>query len=92
VLKLGRPESFERVRKTAVQAVEKGADAICFGCMALNDHAPRLSESLEETHPGVLVIHPAMAVIRLAELIVGMGLSHSKRSYPLPLKEITFPS
>ncbi len=91
VLRLRRPESFERVRETAVQAVENGADAICFGCMALNDHAPRLSESLENTHPGVLVIHPAMAVIRLAELLVGMGLSHSKRSYPRPLKEIVFP-
>ncbi len=91
VLRLGRPESFERVRETAVQAIENGADAICFGCMALNDHAPRLSESLTETHPGALVIHPAMAVIRLAELLVGMGLSHSKRSYPFPLKEIVFP-
>ena len=91
VLRLRRPESFEKIRETAVQAVENGADAICFGCMALNDHAPRLSESLGETHPGVLVIHPAMAVIRLAELLVGMGLSHSKRSYPLPLKEIVFP-
>jgi hypothetical protein len=59
--------------------------------MALNDHAPRLSESLAGSHPGVLVIHPALAVIRFAELVVGMGLSHSKRSYPLPLKEITFP-
>jgi allantoin racemase len=91
VLKLGRPESFERVREAAVHAIENGADAICFGCMALNDHAPRLSESLAGSHPGVLVIHPALAVIRFAELVVGMGLSHSKRSYPLPLKEITFP-
>jgi allantoin racemase len=70
VLKLRRPESFERVRETAIQAVEKGADAICFGCMALNDYATGLSESLMETHPGILVIHPAMAVIRLAELFV----------------------
>jgi len=91
VLKLRRPESFERVRKTAIQAVEEGADAICFGCMALNDHATKLSESLQETHPGVIVIHPAKAVIRLAETLVGMGLSHSKRSYPSPLKEINFP-
>jgi hypothetical protein len=59
--------------------------------MALNDHAPRLSESLAVSHPGVLVIHPAMAVIRLVELFVGMGLNHSKRSYPHPMKEITFP-
>jgi allantoin racemase len=91
VLKLRRPESFERVRETAIQAVENGANAICFGCMALNDHATKLAKSLQEIHPGVLVIHPAMAVIRLAELIVEMGLSHSKRSYPFPRKEIVFP-
>ena len=91
VLKLRRPESFEKVRETAVQAVEDGADAICFGCMALNDHASKLSESLKETHPGVIVIHPAKAVIHLAETLVGMALSHSKRSYPLPRKEVTFP-
>jgi len=91
VLKLGRPESFERVKETAIHAIENGADAICFGCMALNDHAPRLSESLAESHPGVLVIHPGMAAIRLAELLVGMGLTHSKRSYPPPPKKITFP-
>jgi len=90
VLKLGRPESFDKVRETAVRTIEEGADAICFGCMALNDHATRLSESLAESHPGALVIHPARAVIRLAELIVEMGLSHSKRSYPPPRKEIKF--
>ena len=91
VLKLGKPESFGKVRETAIKAIENGADAICFGCMALNDHAPRLSESLAEPHPGVLVIHPGMAAIRLAELLVGMGLTHSKRSYPPPPKKITFP-
>ena len=91
VLKLGRPESFVRVRETAIQAIKNGADAICFGCMALNDHAPKLSESLAGSNPGVLVIHPAMAAIRLAELVVEMGLSQSKRSYPLPLLEIAFP-
>jgi allantoin racemase len=92
VLKLGKPESFGKVRETAIKAIENGADAICFGCMALNDHAPRLSESLAESHPGILVIHPGMAVIRLAELLVGMGLTHSKKSYSPPRKRITFPS
>jgi len=90
VLKLGRPESFDNVRETAARSIEEGTDVICFGCMALNDHATRLSESLAESHPGALVIHPARAVIRLAELIVEMGLSHSKRSYPPPRKEIKF--
>jgi len=91
VLRLGKPESFGKVRETAITAIEEGADAICFGCMALNDHAPRLAESLAESHPGALVIHPGMAAIRLAELLVGMGLTHSKRSYPHPPKKVTFP-
>jgi allantoin racemase len=89
VLQLGKPESFEQVLETAV---EDGADAICFGCMALNDHADRLSEALSSTHPGALVIHPGRAAIRVAELLVEMGLSHSKRSYPAPRKEVRFPS
>ena len=91
VLELGKPENFERVRETAVVSIEEGgADAICFGCMGLNDQASPLAEELEKFHPGVLVIHPGRAVIRLAELIVGMGLSHSKRSYPFPPKEVRF--
>jgi len=91
VLQLGRPESFDQVLGTTVKAVERGADAICFGCMALNDHADRLSKALSVTHPGALVIHPGRAAIRVAEVLVGMGLTHSKRSYPLPRKGIRFP-
>jgi len=59
--------------------------------MALNDHAYRLSEALSSAHPETLVIHPRKAVIRVAELLVEMGLSHSKRSYPTPRKEVRFP-
>jgi len=90
VLELRRPESFEQVRETAERSIEEGAEAVCFGCMAINDHATRLSESLAVSHPGALVIHPARAAIRLAELLVETGLSHSKQSYPRPRKEIKF--
>ncbi len=78
--------------ETAVTAVEDGADSLCFGCMALNEHADRLGEALSRTHPETLVIHPRKAAIRFAELLVEMGLSHSKRSYPTPIKEVSFPS
>ena len=37
------------------------------------------------------LLEAGMAAIRLAELLVGMGLTHSKRSYPPPQKKITFP-
>jgi len=91
VLELREPPAFEKVLSTAVDAVENGADALCFGCMALNDHAEALQEKVNNDYPGVLVIHPARAVIRVAEMLVNMSLSHSKRSYRRPPKEISFP-
>ena len=91
VLELRKPESFAKVYETAVTAVEKGCESICFGCMALSDHSEHLQEELDKTYPGILVINPARAVIKLSELIVEMGLSHSKMSYPYPPKEIIFP-
>lgn len=91
VLELGKPQSYEKVREAAVSGVEDGADAVCLGCMAMNDHADRLRGDLRETHPGVVVIHPGKAVIRMAELLVATGLTHSKRSYPPPPKDVVFP-
>ena len=58
--------------------------------MALTDHAEPLSKALAKSYPGVIVIHPGQAAVRLTELLVGMGLSHSKRSYPYPSKEVSF--
>jgi len=91
VLELREPEGFQRVLETAMEAVEDGADAICFGCMALNDHSDTLQEELDQHFPGVMVIHPGMAVIRQTELIVELGYTHSKLSYPSPPKPIEFP-
>lgn len=91
VLELLKEESYGAVKETAMACVEEdGADAICFGCMALTDHFEPLSKELGKSHPGVVVIHPGQAALRFAELIVGMGLSHSKRSFPLPRKKVSF--
>jgi len=91
VLELMKAESFERVKKAVVACIEEdGAHAICFGCMAYTDHVPPLSEALSKSHPGVVVIHPGQAALHLAELTVGMGISHSKRSYPFPRKKVSF--
>ena len=92
VLRLGRPESYRRVKNTAVASIEEGgANAICFGCMGMDNHAERLAKDLEGSHSGVLVISPGKSAIRLAELMVHMGLSHSKRSFPFPPKDVKFP-
>jgi allantoin racemase len=91
VLELLKKESFAAVKETAISAIdEDGADAVCFGCMALVGHTESLSRALAKSHPGILVIHPGQAVLLLAELFVKMGISHSKRSYPPPLKKISF--
>ena len=58
--------------------------------MALNDHSERLQEELNKIYDGVLVVNPGKAVIRLTELLVKLGYSHSKRSYPFPPKPIIF--
>ncbi len=91
VLELREPEGFQKVLETSIQAVEDGADAICFGCMALNDHTEKLQEELDKHFTGVKVIHPGKAVIRLTELLVDLEYTHSKLSYPNPPKEIRFP-
>ncbi len=73
VLELGRPESYPAVKETAVESLEDGADAVCFGCMALNDHVDRLANEL-----------------KTAEALVGLGITHSRLSYPKPPKPVRF--
>jgi allantoin racemase len=92
VLELREPEGFQMVLDTSIQAVEDGADSICFGCMALNDHSDKLQEELDSLFTGIKVIHPGKAVIRLTELIIELGYTHSKLSYPSPPKPIRFPA
>lgn len=91
VLELGNPESYEAVKETVVESIEDGADAVCFGCMALNDHVDRLMEELRADYPGVVVIHPGRTTIRLAEALVNLGLTQSRLSYPQPPKPVNFP-
>lgn len=91
VLDLGKPESFGRVLETAISSIEEsGADAVCLGCMAMNDYIDPLVERLSGSHPDVVVVHPGKAAIGMVELIVGMGLSHSKKNYHYPPKRVGF--
>ncbi len=92
VLELRKPSSFTMICDTVMEGVIDGADSICLGCMALNDHTETLQKKLEKEAHGVLVIHPGKAVIKITELILNLNLSHSKLSYPKPPKEVTFPS
>lgn len=90
VLELGKKESFNKILETVIESIKKGAEAICFGCMAMNDHAEKIANELSKLYPGVLVIHPGKSVIKIAELLIELNISHSKQSYPNPPKKIKF--
>ena len=88
VLELGRPESYDAVKETVIESIEDGADAVCFGCMALNNHVDNLTEELRESHPGATIVHPGRTSIRLAEMLVELNLTQSRFTYPSPPKPV----
>ncbi|MEA4847188.1 MAG: aspartate/glutamate racemase family protein [Clostridiaceae bacterium] len=70
--------SLEAARKARD---EDGADCIVLGCMSLA-FAGFDKEASKEL--GIPVINPAMASLKVLETLVAMGISQSKRAYPMP--------
>lgn len=58
---------------------EGGADSLVLGCGSMSFFAERLQEDL-----GLPCINPLRVGLRMCELLVGSGLTHSKRSHPFP--------
>ena len=86
VLELGRDpaRTFERMAAAGRELVEqRGADTLVLGCMSMAflDVTAELEAEL-----GVPVVNPARSALKVAEALVGSGLRHSKRAYPLPPK------
>ena len=52
---------------------------ICMGSTTMHQAVPYLSERLP-----VPVINPGPLTYKLAELMLGLGLSHSRKAYPRP--------
>jgi allantoin racemase len=86
VLDLARDREvvLERVSEVARAAVrEDGADVFVLGCMSMgfvgitDDVGKRLE---------LPVVNPVVAALKTAEMVVAMGLSHSKAAYPIPPK------
>lgn len=77
-----RDATFERLVEVSHQSIEEDrADVLILGCGTLSFRAAELQERL-----GIPVINPLQVTLRMAELLVASGLSHSKRSHPLPPK------
>jgi allantoin racemase len=86
VLELGRDpaRTFERMAAAGRELVEqRGADTLVLGCMSMAflDVSAQLESEL-----AVPVVNPARSALKVAEALVGSGLRHSKRAYPLPPK------
>ena len=82
VLELG-DESYEAVVEACERAIAEGADTLVLGCMSMAflGVAERLSAQL-----GVPVINPARTSLRMAELLTGTGLTHSRVAFRVPPK------
>jgi len=75
------PEAtFRRLIDVSRRVVEEDrADVLVLGCGTLSFRAAELQQAV-----GVPVVNPLQVTLRMAELLVASGLSHSKRSYPVP--------
>jgi allantoin racemase len=62
------------------------ADVLILGCGTLSFRAQEAQEAL-----GVPVLNPLQVTLRMAELVVGCRLSHSKLSHPVPPKLAAVP-
>jgi allantoin racemase len=72
------------VEQSVRAAVEDGAHILLFGCTGMSGLAQQVEQALAERGCTVPVIDPSLAALKLAEGLVDMGLSHSKRTYPPP--------
>jgi len=87
VLELGDTERVIKAltEQSAIAVTHDGAHLIVFGCTGMIGLAGDVKKGLEDLGiAGVPVIDPAILAVKVAEAVVDMGLSHSKRTYPLP--------
>jgi len=70
--------TIEDIRKKVESKIEEGeGDVFLLGCLALWGLGPRFREAI-----GVPVLDGAEASLKMAELIVSLGLTHSRVAYP----------
>lgn len=62
-------------------AVDDGASSIILGCMSM---AFMLLDEMAGDYVEVPIINPAKIAVKTSEMLLSLGLSHSRRSYPKP--------
>lgn len=81
-----RERTVKALVDESVKAVEEdGAHVLIFGCTGMMGCAAAVEDGiLARGVTGVPVIDPVPTTIRVAESFTGIGLRHSKRTYPQP--------
>jgi len=59
-----------------------GAHAIVFGCTGMRGMSMAVERELKQRGMHAIVIDPSLAALKWAEILVDLGLSHSRRTYP----------
>jgi allantoin racemase len=73
------------IAQATLAVAEDGAQAIVFGCTGMGGLAAPVRAGLAQAgYPGVPVLDPTGVALKWAECLVGLGLSHSKQTFPVP--------
>jgi allantoin racemase len=75
-------EAYRAMVKEGKKAVKQyGACAVTYGCMSMGFLMvdDKLTKAI-----GVPAVNPVRAAVRMAEIFIDLGITHSKQSYPIP--------
>lgn len=72
-------EVFPKLLETGERLIAAGAEALCLGSTTMHEAHGFLAENLP-----VPVINPGPLTYKLAETVLGLGLSHSRKAYQPP--------
>lgn len=83
---LNNPKATLEAMVAATEAAvrQDGAGAIIPGCTLLAEITPQVIARLSERGIEVPVLNPPLVALYLAEMLVALRLSHSRRAYPTP--------
>jgi allantoin racemase len=84
-----RTRTSRALTEQSLKAIKHdGAHVIVFGCTAMTGLAEEVKEGLRKQGiANVPIVDPAIVALKVAEALVDIGLSHSKRTYPAPPKK-----
>lgn len=84
-----RARMIKTLAEQGRRAVEEdGADVLVLGCTGMAGAAKAVEKDLTEGGYQVPVIDPPLLAVKVAEVLVDLGLGHSKRTYRYPSRKL----